>query len=66
MLSCFTRAQDYEQRLKEKMQAETKKAETYSRTQNTTLNESLEKTQTDVQEKEKQALVGDGGWGHEG
>ena len=50
-------SQEYENRLKEKMQQETKKAEAYTRSQNTSLNESVEKTQTDVQEKEKQALV---------
>lgn len=56
LASAEARRKEYENRLKDKMQAETKKAETYTRSQNTSLNESMEKTQTDVQEKEKHAV----------
>lgn len=50
------RRKDYEQRLREKMHHETKKAEQYSRSANTSLNESLEKAQTETGEKEKHAV----------
>jgi len=56
LLAAEVRRKDYEQRLREKMQTETKKVEQYSKSANTSLNESLEKAQTETDEKEKHAV----------
>jgi hypothetical protein len=51
------RRKEYENRLKEKLQQETRKPEAVTRSVNTSLNESMERIQTDSQDKIKQSVV---------
>ncbi len=57
MEAAENRRKEYENRLKEKLQQETRKPEAVTRSVNTSLNESMERIQTDSQDKIKQSVV---------